>query len=52
MKLPISNTTGAVFIPNFTVIPMLYHVNTILTDFCWCFHVGDEQIALLKHMSH
>ena len=28
---------------------MLFHVNTILADFCWCFHV---QIALLKHNWH
>ena len=28
---------------------MLFHVNTILADFCWCFHVRDVQIALLKH---
>ena len=21
--------------------PMLFHVNTILTDFCWCFHVHE-----------
>ena len=27
---------------------MLFHVNTILPDFCWCFHVHDVQIALLK----
>ena len=26
-----------VFIPN--SIPMLFHVNTILADFSWCFHV-------------
>ena len=36
----------------FTAIPMLFHVNALLTDFCWCFHVRDVQIALLKHMSH
>ena len=24
--------------------------NTILTDFCWCFHVRDVQLVLLKHM--
>ena len=47
MKLPISNTTRVAQI--FTAIPMLFHVNTILADFCWCFHVRDEQIALLKH---
>ena len=31
---------------------MLFYVNTILAYFCWCFHVHDVQIALLKHMSH
>ena len=36
----------------FTAIPMLFHVNTILADVYWCFHVRDVQIALLKHMSH
>ena len=28
---------------------MLFHVNTILADFYWCFHVRDVQIAQLKH---
>ena len=35
----------------FTALPMLFHVNTILTDFYWCFHVHNVKIALLKHMS-
>ena len=33
----------------FTVISKLFHVNT---DFCWCFHVHNVQIALVKHLSH
>ena len=53
VKLPISNTTLVVFIPNFHCYThAIPYVNTILTDFCWCFHVRDVQIALLKHMSH
>ena len=48
VKLPISNTARVVFI---TVIPMLFHVNIILADFCWCFHVRDVQIALQKHVT-
>ena len=31
---------------------MLFHVNTILADFCWWFQVHDVQIVLLKHYSH
>ena len=53
VKLPISNTTIVVRIyPKFSLLShMLFHVNTILADFCWCFHVHDVQTALLKHMS-
>ena len=30
---------------------MLFHDNTILANFYWCFHVRDVQIALLKHVT-
>ena len=40
MKLPISNTTRVVFIPNFH---MLFHVNTILADF-----IGVSMYAMYK----
>ena len=50
VKLPISNTTRVVLSHIFTAIPILFHVNTILADFCGCFHVLDVQIVLLQNI--
>ena len=50
VKLLISNTTRVVLSHIFTAIPMLFHVNTILADFCGCFHVRDVQIVLLQNI--
>ena len=36
--IPISNTTLVVFIPNFTAIPMLFPVNTILAAYTHAVH--------------
>ena len=35
VKFTISNTTRVVFIPNFTAIPMLFPVNTILAAYIY-----------------
>ena len=38
VKFTISNTTRVVFIPNFTAIPMLFPVNTILAAYTHAVH--------------
>ena len=42
------NKSGSYLSQIFTALPMLFHVNTILADFYWCFHV----CGVLKHMSY
>ena len=37
-EITISNTTRVVFIPNFTAIPMLFPVNTILAAYMHAVH--------------
>ena len=51
MKLPIPIQQEWYLSQIFTVIPMLFHINTILAEFYWCFHARDVQIVLLKHIT-
>ena len=48
VKFTISNTTRVVFIPNFTAIPMLFPVNTILAIRMLC--IGITKYAICHYV--
>ena len=43
VKLPISSNNKSGIYPKFS---LLYPCYSMLTDFCWCFHVHNVQIVL------